>query len=240
MPPVGDLHRVRRAGAGALGVGAGPVPADHLARRDARAARRRACRPRGRGAGPPAGGCPCRSAPCRTRARGAARSRPPRAPPPSPTCGSGSPRIIRSSVRRLAASPSRGAEPGAGPTGQRQPDRGEHPAQPDAAPGIPAGQPRDLLGEGPLRTVRGVAEEPPYPERDRHRRPADRGVGHPTSVAAVHPRRTRPAPGTAAFPSDRGRGDHHPTREPLDPARPAPPSSCGNSTPSDSRSHPRT
>ena len=106
--------------------------------------------------------------------------------------------------------PQPGAEPSGGAAGQRQPDRGEHPAQPDAAPGIPAGQPRDLLGEGPLRTIRGVAEQPPDPEGDRYRCPADRGVGHPTSVAAVHPRRTRPAPGTAAFPPDRGRGDHAP------------------------------
>ena len=27
----------------------------------------------------------------------------------------------------------------------------------------------------------------------------------------------QPAPGATAFPSDRDRGDHHPTREPLDP-----------------------
>jgi len=30
MPAISDLDRLRRAGLGALGVGAGPVPADHL------------------------------------------------------------------------------------------------------------------------------------------------------------------------------------------------------------------
>ncbi len=30
VPPVGDLHRVGCAGTGAVGVPAGPVPADHL------------------------------------------------------------------------------------------------------------------------------------------------------------------------------------------------------------------
>jgi hypothetical protein len=47
------------------------------------------------------------------------------------------------------------------------------------------------------------------PQHDRHRCPTDRGVGHPTPVAAVHPGRTRPAPGTATFLPDRRRDDHH-------------------------------
>jgi hypothetical protein len=59
--------------------------------------------------------------------------------------------------------PQPGAEPSGGAAGQRQPGRGEHPAQPDAASGIPAGQSGDLLGEGPLRTVRTLTEVPPNP-----------------------------------------------------------------------------
>ena len=41
VPAVGDLHRVRGAEPGGLGVGAGPVPADHLDPGMFRAARRR-------------------------------------------------------------------------------------------------------------------------------------------------------------------------------------------------------
>ena len=135
----------------------------------------------------------------------------------APTGGSGSLRIMRSRVERLAASPSWAPSRAAARPANANPAAVSIRPKLEAASGIPAGQPGDLLGEGPLRTVRGVAEQPPDPEGDRYRCPADRGVGHPASVAAVHPCRTRPAPRTAAFPSDRGRGDHHPTRQPLDP-----------------------
>ena len=49
----------------------------------------------------------------------------------------------------------------AGAASERQPDRREHPPETRAATGIPRGQARDLLDEGPLRAARTVAEEPP-------------------------------------------------------------------------------
>ncbi len=182
-----------------------PGPGTPPAPRDARAARRRASRPRGRAADPPAGGCPCRSARCRTRGRGAARSRPPRAPPPTPTGGSGSRRIIRSSVDcGRPASPSRApsrapARPAnANPTAASiRPSPRLRRAYREVNPGICSAKVR--FGQSgasqnnrrtPSSITTGIA--------------ADRRIGHPAPVAAVDPRRRRPAPGTAACRPDGG------------------------------------
>ena len=151
-----------------------------------------------------------------TRPRRSAKSSTP-STTTTPSCGSGSRRIIRNSELRPVSNPSPDAEPGAGPAGQRQPDRGEHPPEPRAATGIPRGQTRDLLGEGPLRTDRMVTEEPSYSQLDHHRHAADRRIGDPAPVAAVDPRRRRCAPWTTRLRPDDARGDDHSIRYPFDP-----------------------
>ncbi|MEH0985445.1 hypothetical protein V6U79_24260 [Micromonospora sp. CPCC 205556] len=78
-------------------------------------------------------------------------------------------------------------QPGACPTGQRQPDLFQRLTKQRAAPGVSAGQPRDLLSERANRAERRVAEESADPQPDLHRLTGDRRVAEPTLIAAVNP-----------------------------------------------------
>jgi hypothetical protein len=56
------------------------------------------------------------------------------------------------------------------------------------------GQARHLFGERPPRTGWIVAEQPPDLQPDHHPPPADRRIGQPPLIPAVHPPRAGPAP----------------------------------------------
>src|SRR5690349_17023069 len=91
-----------------------------------------------------------------------------------------------------------GAEPLPGPAAGRRRDPRQRLPGGHAVPGMPGGQPGDLLGEGDLRAVGGVAEEPPRPQMD-HRPPTgDSVIIDPPLVTAVHPLRTAAALGTGS------------------------------------------
>ena len=91
-----------------------------------------------------------------------------------------------------------GGQPRSGAAGQGQRDRGQRACQRRSPPGTPGGQAIDLLGEGDRWTVRVAAEEPADPEPDPHPPSADRGVGQPTAVGAVHLAGRIPAPRAAS------------------------------------------
>jgi hypothetical protein len=80
-----------------------------------------------------------------------------------------------------------GGEPGAGAAGHGQADRGQHPGQRRRPPCPGRRQALELLSEGHRFTVIIAAEEPAHPEQEHHRPPADRRVGQPPPVPAVHP-----------------------------------------------------
>ena len=85
-------------------------------------------------------------------------------------------------------------QPRSGPPGQGQRDPGEHARQRRGAPGVPRGQAFDLLGEGDRGAVRVTAEEAAHREPDDHRLAAHRRVRQPPPVRAVHPARCLAAP----------------------------------------------
>ena len=106
-------------------------------------------------------------------------------------------------VTRLAGSPSRAVTgPGGHLPGQpalpRCPAARRPAAQSCARTGGEAGY---LLGERRLRAARIVAEQPPDLQPDHHPPPADRRIGQPPLIAAVHPPRT-----SAAHRAHRGAG----------------------------------
>jgi hypothetical protein len=186
MPAVGDLHGVRRAGAGALRVGAGTVAADDF----------------GAGMGPqpvghrggvavgqqvdgPAGGHVDQDgavhAPAAQREVVHAQHRDGLGPirvgqrPEQPQ--------QRGTPRRK---PEPGGQPGSGTACQRQADSDQELAQRRAVSRVRDGQARDLLGERAARAGRVVAEEPADPQQHDHGLAADRGIGQAPLVAAVH------------------------------------------------------
>jgi hypothetical protein len=81
---------------------------------------------------------------------------------------------------------------------------------------MPAGQPLDLLGERPNRTVRLVAEQPTSPHLDHDRLTTYRGIRQAAPVPAVHPHRLGPAPRTPPADRTRPHPDTDPARQPLD------------------------
>ena len=137
MPAIGDLDRARRAGPGALGVVAGPVPAD-----DSRARMRRQPRLE-------AGGLPVRQQVDHVPGAHVHQHRPVHLAlgqrevidPEHLRRG----RDLRIRRRRDQAQHRRGVhgdpegpgQPGGGPPGQLQPEPGQHPQQRDAAPPVP-------------------------------------------------------------------------------------------------------
>jgi hypothetical protein len=79
------------------------------------------------------------------------------------------------------------SQPRARAPGQRDADRLEHAAGQGRAAGARDRDPVRLLCERAHRALVGVAEETPHPQSERHGPTADRGVGQPPVIAAVHP-----------------------------------------------------
>jgi hypothetical protein len=188
MPAVGDLDRVRRSCLGALGVVAGPVPAD-----DSRAGT--FFQPRLE-----AGGLPVRQQVDHVPGAHVHQHRPVHLAlgqrevidPEYLRRG----RDLRIRCRgdqaqhrgRVHGDPQGPGQPGGGAAGQLQPEPGQHPQQRDAAPPVPLAQPCGLFGEGDRRAGRVPAAEPAHLQDDQHRPPARRAVGHHARIPAVHPR----------------------------------------------------
>jgi len=91
------------------------------------------------------------------------------------------------------AQPEPVGQPRPRPARQGQPDSRQHRVQQLAAPTIARRQPVHLLGERRTRTAGFRTPEPANPQSDPHRLAADRGVGQPAFIAAVHPLRALPA-----------------------------------------------
>ena len=103
-------------------------------------------------------------------------------------------------------------EPSAGASGQRHCDRGQHSSQQRRASCSQCGQHRGLLGKGACRARGVVAEESPYPQPKQYRTAGDRGVdqlaaiplctrrddcphrGHTDSSTRIRASTTTPAP----------------------------------------------
>jgi hypothetical protein len=194
MPSIGDLDRVRRSLTRAVGVGAGSVPADHLGagvpaqpfgQRFRLAVAEQVNRPAGLG----------------VDEHGAVVAAAAEREVVDPECfHHPGVRVGQRRDQPQHAGPARRqvqqrGEPRPGPARQGQRDRGEHPAERRGPPGAPRGQPVDLLGERDRRAVLVAAEEPAHRQPDHHRLPADRRVGQPPLVCAVHPGRWPAAPG---------------------------------------------
>ena len=191
VEPVGDLHRVRCAGAGPVGVGAGAVPADDL---DA-------------GMG---------GQPVRQRLGVAASQQVQRrtglavdddravvvAAPDGEVVHPEHPRDGRRRVRGGHHQPQQhlpagrlgqgGSQPGPGPPGQRDRDVPQHAGQQRSLPAVADGQARDLLSERRALAAGAAAEEPADGQPDHHPAPADGGISQPPGVTAVHPADTAP------------------------------------------------
>jgi hypothetical protein len=85
------------------------------------------------------------------------------------------------------------SQPGTRAAGQRQRDLLQQVLQPCRAALIPAGQPRDLLGERGYRARRVAAAEPADLQHHLHGPPAAGQVGQAAPVPVMHLRRDRPA-----------------------------------------------
>jgi len=188
VPAIGDLDRVRRARPGALSVVAGPVPADH----------------RGAGIGfqpgLEAGGLPVRQQVDHVTGAHVHQHRP-------VYLALGQREVIdpedlrrgrdlrlrrrgdqaqhRGRVHGDAEGP---GQPGGCPSGQFQPEPGQHAQQRDAAPPVPLAQPHGLLGEGDRRAPRVPAAEPAHLQDDQHRPTTRRAVRHHPRIPAMHSR----------------------------------------------------
>jgi hypothetical protein len=192
---VRDLDRVWCSGAGAFGVGAGPVPADHL---------NPGMRPQplGEGGGLPVGQHIDRPVGvhidehCAVDVPSADRE----------VADPEDPYRYRRAVRQPADQPQHrvpadrhsepGRQPRPGPTGQGQPDLFQHLMQATATAGIRHGQALDLLGEPTHRTALVLTDEHPNPQHEHQLPPAYRQIGQPALVTAVHPRATSATPDT--------------------------------------------
>ena len=146
VPAVGDLHRVRGAEPGGLGVGTGPVPADHL---DSRVFLQPGGEGRHLAVGqqvdrPPAGHVDHDAA---VDVAAAQRE------VVDPEHREGRDLHVRQAPEQAQQAVSAGRhaqpvrEPGAGAPGQRHRDRGQHSSQQRCASGPRCGQRRGLLGE---------------------------------------------------------------------------------------------
>ena len=162
MPAIGDLDCARCPVAGALGVRAGPVPADH-----GRAGMR--VQPRLHG-----GGLPVRQQVDHVTGAHVHQHRP-------VDLALGQREVIdpedlrrgrdlrlrrrgdqaqhRGRVHGDAEGP---GQPGGCPSGQFQPEPGQHAQQRHAPPPVPLAQPHGLLGEGDRRALTLQAAEPPH------------------------------------------------------------------------------
>jgi hypothetical protein len=208
MPAVGDLDRLRRGLPGAVGVGAGAVPADDLGSRVLP-------QPGGEGGRLPVGQQVHRLVGGHVDQHGAvgvAAAQREVVHPQHPDPG-------RLGLGQGAQQPQQGGAAGPGPKGLRQPgaaaarqrqaDRLQHRLQQRAAPGVPGGQPRDLLGERARPAAMIVAEEPADPQPEHDPAPADRRIRQPALVAAVYPGRPMPAAGAGRLGRLRAGPDPH-------------------------------
>jgi len=100
--------------------------------------------------------------------------------------------------QRRPADPDAGApcEPHPRAAAEGQPEILQASLQRAAVAGVPRGEPRGLLGEGPARTAGIPAAEAPHPQVDRHPPLADRPVGERARVAAMDVARAPTAIGT--------------------------------------------
>lgn len=184
MPAIGDLDCGGRAVAGALGIRAGPVPADN-----GRAGV--GFQPRFHG-----GGLPVREhvddvAGVHVDQHGSVHvplaqgkvvdAEDVRCPARLGSGDCGEQPQDRRGVHGNAQPP---GKPGAGPAGEFQPEPGEHLRQRDAPPAVSAGQPVRLHGERGPRAGRVHAAEPHNPQDDQYRAARGRTVGHSPGVPA--------------------------------------------------------
>ena len=189
MPAVGDLDRVRRARPGALGVVAGPVPAD-----DSRAGMRRQPRLQ-------RGGLPVRQQVDHVPGAHVHQHRPVdlalgqrEVIDPEHLRRGRDLRIRRRRDQpqhrgRVHGDPEGPGQPGGGAPGQLQPEPGQHGQQRHAAPPVPFAHPRGLLGEGDRRALPGSGSGTGAPAR----RSAPAGRPPRRQPPCAHTRRA-PAP----------------------------------------------
>ena len=209
VPPVRDLGRLRRAGAGALGVCAGPVPADHLRAGMRGQPRLHGCR------------LPVRQQVHHVRGGDVYQDGPVHVPlaqrevvdpehlrcPGGPGSGEGLHQAKHGG--RVHGDPQKQGQPGAGAPGQLQPEPGQHRRQRHAAPAVTAGHALGLLSERDRRALRLQAAEPAYLQGDQHRAAAGRAVGHHPRIPAMHPGGLLPASRAARRLCPARRRDHH-------------------------------
>ena len=162
VPPVGDLHRARRTVTGAIGVPAGPVPADHLYAGVG-------AQPAGEVAGLPTDEHIHRPMSVgqidqhRAVVMPAAQRELINTKHSHPADRRIRQRPDQAQQRRPAhRHAQRGGQPRPGPPGQGQPDRDQRCLHADAAPGVPLGQPRHLLDKRARAAVDVIAEEPTH------------------------------------------------------------------------------
>jgi hypothetical protein len=192
MPPVGDLDGQRRARSCALGVTAGPVPADDLCARVG-------IQPGTEGFRGPLG-----QHIDRTAGLDAGQDGPVDVPPAQrevinpryQRClvigvsgGADEPQQRRPAHR--AGQPP--GQPGAGPAGQGQRDRLQHAPQLEGPPPVTDGQARHLLRERLPGAPPAAAQEPAHLQVNAHLPAAAGGIGQLPPVTAVHPPRHRAA-----------------------------------------------
>lgn len=202
MPPVRDLFRLRGAGAGALRVGTGPVPADdlHLGV---------TVQPVGQRRGVPAGQHIERPAGLQVDEEGGVRIalaqreivHAQHSDLGRRRFGDGSQEMQEGVLRNADAQ--RVGKPRPGTARQHQGDRGEHRSKQWCVAGMRAGQPLNLLGECHRRATGVEAFEAPHQELDHDGGRTDGCVSEAAPVPPVHPpgrhrtgrtsRRERPA-----------------------------------------------
>ena len=102
-----------------------------------------------------------------------------------------------------------GGQPGTRPPGQLKPETAQHLPQRQGAPQIAGAQALGLLGERHRPAPRVRAAEPAHRQRDQQRPAARRAVCQQPLVAAVHPRRLLPAPRAPRQGAPDRREDHH-------------------------------
>jgi hypothetical protein len=184
VEPVGDLHGVGGAQAGAFGVGSRAVSADDL---HAGEAGQPLGQRRGLAAGEQFDRCAGlavgqhRAVDLATLDRGVVHTEHPRG---------GRWRIGQRHEQPQQAGaaggrPERARQPGAGTPGQGDRDGLQHRRQPWRAPLVAGGQTGDLLGEGPALAGGLVAEQPPCRQRDHQAASAHGDIGQAPPVAAV-------------------------------------------------------
>ncbi len=193
VPAVGDLVRVRGAVPGALGVGAGPVPADHLHARMSLQPRLQ----RGR--------LPVRQHVGRDAALHVDQQRRVRVPAPQrEVIHAQHPHRPARRLRQRHQHPDQrvpahlhgqhAGQPGPGPSRQGHRDRSQVPRQQRGPPRVRRGQPGRLLRKPARRAVPVTAGQHPCPQPDHHPPPADPRISQPALVTVMRPGAPRPAP----------------------------------------------